>query len=59
MTDQEKIAKLEQIIEESFVAFKMLPKLDVCNFCKDVNNKIVEDIINKIEIAIKLKKEII
>ena len=59
MTDQEKIQKLEQVIEASFLAFKMLPDLTCCIGCEARNKELVEKIYVQIETAVNLKKEIV
>lgn len=58
MTDKEMIEKLNEVIEKSFEAFKALCELSVCTDCLNRNEKIVDEIFNKVEAVVKLKKEI-
>lgn len=59
MTDQEKIQKLEKVIEEAYIAFKLLPDMMGCDSCNERNKEIVENITNHIKTAIDFKKEIV
>jgi len=59
MTDQEKIQKLEQIIEEAYIAFKILPELNVCSDCNDRNKEMLVKFLAQVGNVVNLKKEIL
>ena len=58
MENDEKIKKLQEALEESFKALKLLPDLLVCERCEQRNFDKVEEILAQTKKAIDLSKEI-